>query len=110
MVPAAAAMKLFGTRAAGASASVRAHRFGRGLLRKAVWLSIAAGLAGAAFAAKNEHFGTKLATLSPPIGHLLRKAQDYVALRSAPVREGLKWIEVDDPRTRRGDRLDGGHL
>jgi transcriptional regulator with XRE-family HTH domain len=109
MVPAAAAMKLFGSRAATASASVRMGGF-RGLVRKAVWLSIAAGIAGAAFAAKDQHFGARLATLSPPLGQIVRGAQDYVVLRSAPVRDGLRWIEVDDPRTRRGDRLDGGRL
>jgi hypothetical protein len=79
-------------------------------VRKAVWVLVAGGLAGAAFAAKDREIGTSLAAISPPVSHLWRRAQDFVAVRSAPVRDGLKWIEVDDPRTRRGDRLDGGHL
>jgi hypothetical protein len=36
---------------------------------------------------------------------LMRGAQDYLLHRAAPVREGLRWIEVDDPRSRRGDKL-----
>jgi hypothetical protein len=49
-----------------------------------------------------------LATLHPPIARLMRGAQDYLLLRSAPVRDGLRWIQVDDPRTRRSDRLGNG--
>lgn len=46
-----------------------------------------------------------LATLQPPIVRLMRGAQDYLLHRAAPVREGLRWIEVEDPRSRRADRL-----
>jgi transcriptional regulator with XRE-family HTH domain len=45
------------------------------------------------------------AALNAPISRLWRTAGDYWALRSAPVREGLRWIEVEDPRSRRGDKL-----
>lgn len=34
--------------------------------------------------------------------------QDFLAVTFAPRREGLRWIEVSDPRTRRGDRLVSG--
>ena len=46
-----------------------------------------------------------LATLQPPIMGLMRSAQDYLLARVAPERDGLRWIEVHDPRQRRGDRL-----
>jgi hypothetical protein len=46
-----------------------------------------------------------LATLQPPIMGLMRGAQDYLLTRVAPQHDGLRWIEVDDPRQRRTDRL-----
>lgn len=49
-----------------------------------------------------------LATLNPPLASLMRSAQDYLLMRAAPVREGLRWIEVDDPRSRRTNRLQSG--
>jgi hypothetical protein len=30
---------------------------------------------------------------------------EQVRVHLAPVREGLRWIEVEDPRSRRGDKL-----
>lgn len=43
--------------------------------------------------------------LSSPISGLVRALSDQLTLASAPVREGHRWIEVDDPRQRRGDKL-----
>ena len=43
-----------------------------------------------------------------PVSTLKRSAEDYMLWWSAPTREGLKWIEVDDPRSRRTDRLETG--
>lgn len=40
-----------------------------------------------------------------PIVYMSQNAMDYVHVAFPPVREGLRWIEVDDPRTRRGDKL-----
>ena len=37
----------------------------------------------------------------------LRGMVDLAVIQSAPVREGLRWIEMDDPRVRKGDRLAG---
>jgi len=42
--------------------------------------------------------------LPAPVARMVRGAQDFVTLQLAPVRDGLRWIEVDDPRTRRGDK------
>jgi hypothetical protein len=43
--------------------------------------------------------------LPPSMKRMVRGAQNYVIVRFAPVRDGLKWIDVPDPRTRRGDKL-----
>lgn len=42
--------------------------------------------------------------------HLLKGGRDMLTAYWAPVREGLRWIDVDDPRARRGDKLqNSGH-
>ena len=46
--------------------------------------------------------------LPRPLAQMVRSTQDYVLHQFAPVREGLRWIEVDDPRSRRGDKLQTG--
>jgi hypothetical protein len=43
--------------------------------------------------------------LPPSMKRFVRGAQDYVIVRLAPVRDGLRWIDVSDPRTRKGDKL-----
>jgi hypothetical protein len=43
--------------------------------------------------------------LPPSMKRIVRGAQNYVIVRLAPVRDGLRWIDVPDPRTRRGDKL-----
>ncbi len=43
--------------------------------------------------------------LPPPMKRIVRGAQNYVIVQLAPVREGLRWIDVPDPRSRRGDKL-----
>ena len=37
--------------------------------------------------------------------HGVRAVFDYVVLLTAPRREGLRWIEVGDPRLRKADKL-----
>ena len=46
-----------------------------------------------------------IALLPDPAGHAVRLAVDYVVLLTAPRREGLRWIEVSDPRWRKADKL-----
>jgi hypothetical protein len=58
-----------------------------------------------AYSAQGSSLQASLATLHPPLVKLMRGAQDYLLHRAAPVHEGLRWIEVDDPRSRRADRL-----
>jgi hypothetical protein len=43
--------------------------------------------------------------LPPSMKRIVRGAQDYVIVSLAPVRDGLRWIDVSDPRTRKGDKL-----
>jgi len=55
---------------------------------------------------------TQTAVLEAAVGQLpssmkrfVRGAQDYVIVQFAPVRDGHRWIDVDDPRSRRADKL-----
>lgn len=43
--------------------------------------------------------------LPDPMARGLRSVHDYLLIRFAPEREGLRWIEVSDPRARRTDKL-----
>jgi hypothetical protein len=43
--------------------------------------------------------------LPPSVARIVRGAHDYVIVRMAPVRDGLRWIDVSDPRSRRSDKL-----
>jgi hypothetical protein len=43
--------------------------------------------------------------LPPSMKRIVRGAQNYVIVRLSPVRDGLRWIDVPDPRTRKGDKL-----
>lgn len=40
-----------------------------------------------------------------PIARVAQDVRQYFQVQFAPVREGLRWIEVDDPRRRRADKL-----
>jgi hypothetical protein len=46
-----------------------------------------------------------VAQLPPSVARIVRGAQDYVTLQLAPVRDGMRWIDVRDPRSRRSDKL-----
>lgn len=40
-----------------------------------------------------------------PVARVAQDVRSYFQVQFAPVREGLRWIEVDDPRRRRSDKL-----
>ena len=40
-----------------------------------------------------------------PIASVVRGTNDFILYYTSPKRDGLRWIEVDDPRTRRTDKL-----
>ena len=46
-----------------------------------------------------------LLALPAPLGPLLRGGIEQITSWSAPQREGLRWIEVEDPRSRKADKL-----
>lgn len=46
-----------------------------------------------------------VAQLPSPMKRIVQGAHNYVIVQFAPVRDGLRWIDVPDPRTRRGDKL-----
>jgi transcriptional regulator with XRE-family HTH domain len=58
-----------------------------------------------AYFAQGSALQASLATLHPPFAKLMRGAQDYLLHRAAPMRDGMRWIEVDDPRSRKADKL-----
>lgn len=43
--------------------------------------------------------------LPAPVSGVLSVLTDQIVLATSPVREGHRWIEVDDPRSRRADKL-----
>jgi Helix-turn-helix domain len=46
-----------------------------------------------------------LALLPGPAQAAVRAGLDYIVLMTAPRRDGLRWIEVSDPRLRKADKL-----
>jgi hypothetical protein len=46
-----------------------------------------------------------VSSLPAPFVKIFGSIRDHFAVQTAPVRDGLRWIEVDDPRSRRGDKL-----
>jgi transcriptional regulator with XRE-family HTH domain len=63
-------------------------------------------LSGTAYYVRAGGLQASLAALPPPLSRLARSAQDYIVWYAAPTHDGLRWIDVEDPRARRGDRLD----
>lgn len=43
--------------------------------------------------------------LPTPMARMIKGAREYVMAQMAPIRDGLRWIDVSDPRDRRGDKL-----
>jgi DNA-binding XRE family transcriptional regulator len=46
-----------------------------------------------------------VAQLPPSVARIVRGAQNYVIVQLAPIRDGMRWIDVPDPRSRRADKL-----
>lgn len=60
-------------------------------------------LGGAAF--NTSVRAAAVSALPEPAGRAVRSFSDFLAEYFAPVREGHRWIDVADPRSRRGDKL-----
>ncbi|MEE8253480.1 MAG: hypothetical protein V3R17_06060, partial [Hyphomicrobium sp.] len=103
--PALAALADFGSKAfaAGSVAWNRAtrdrRRAGRAILAVAVPIALLVLLTQTAV------LEAGVAQFPEPVARFVRGAQDYVTLQMAPIRHGLRWVDVADPRTRRGDKL-----
>ncbi len=101
------------SRLAAAAARVRAGARGRvdaarGLLGgRAMRRSLAALGAAAALAllAWSSMLQTAVVKLAPAVAGAMRYGYEFVLVQVAPQRDGLRWIEVADPRSRRGDKL-----
>ncbi len=76
-------------------------------LRVAIGLSVVAMLIAAV--AQTSVAGSVMTAAAVPLPATLTRAfgrvADMVRVQLAPVRDGLRWIEVEDPRSRRGDKL-----
>ncbi len=75
------------------------RRTGRALLAVAVPIALLVLLTQTAV------LKAAVSQLPEPVARMVRGAQDYVTLQLAPMHNGLRWIDVADPRTRRGDKL-----
>lgn len=70
------------------------------------WVAI--GLIAAAIgttATQTKVVAGALSKLPAPAERAVRSISDFFSVRFAPVREGHRWIDVEDPRSRRGDKL-----
>lgn len=76
----------------------------RGTLRTAAVIGIMVTIAGGTVLAAQTAI-RKMNHLPGPAASFMRSASDSVLTLFAPKREGLRWIEVEDPRSRRGDKL-----
>lgn len=79
-------------------------RFWPAMATAAVLLGLAGGFYWAAFA-RPAVLMAAINMLPGTIAGPVRSAMDGVVALSAPRRDGLRWIEVDDPRTRKADKL-----
>ncbi len=63
------------------------------------------GLALILAAAATPGWAVAARTMPDPVGAAMRQVQDFVLLRFADEDQGLPWIDVRDPRSRRGNKL-----
>jgi len=73
--------------------------------RTAINLAIAAVAAASTLATVATAGRSSMPSLPDPVARAMAGFGDFLRLHLAPTREGFRWIEVDDPRSRRGDKL-----
>jgi hypothetical protein len=76
------------------------------LARVAIFALLTLALAMSAYYVQGGRVAISLATVSPSLSRLVQRVHEYVVWQTAPTRDGLKWIDVDDPRARRADKLE----
>ena len=85
----------------------RRRRRARALFALSAPLALAAALVYLAQAAPQPVYHA-ISLLPDSIERAVRSGLDYLVQLSAPRREGLRWIEVSDPRVRKADKLQSG--
>lgn len=80
------------------------RRRARTLFALSAPVALAAALVYLAHAAPRSAYRA-IALLPGPVATVARAGMDYLVLLTAPRREGLRWIEVGDPRVRKADKL-----
>ena len=75
---------------------------GRGMRRALIAFGIVAVLV---LCASSSMLRGAVARVAPSLANVIGYAHEFVVVQMAPQREGLRWIEVADPRSRRGDKL-----
>ena len=78
--------------------AVRARALRLGIV--VIALAVAGGVVGHASVR-----ATAVSSLPAPAGWAFRSLKGFLAEQFAPVREGHRWVEVADPRSRRADKL-----
>jgi hypothetical protein len=92
--------------------SVLASSLAAGQARPSVRMAAAAVLACLALAgvaAPSSLLQASVSSVRKPLTSLLHSVSDQMSVLLAPVREGHRWIDVDDPRSRRSDKLRIAH-
>ena len=87
--------------------SPRRRRRARALFALSAPLALAAVVVYLAQAAPQPVYRA-ISLLPDSVEHAVRSGLDYLVQLSAPRREGLRWIEVSDPRVRKADKLQSG--
>jgi len=82
----------------------RRRRGARALFALSAPIALLAAVVYLAYAAPKPVYRA-VALLPGPVGSTVRGGLDYLVLLTAPRREGLRWIEVGDPRVRKADKL-----
>jgi hypothetical protein len=85
----------------------RRRRRTRVLFAVSAPLALAAALVYLAQAAPQPVYGA-IGLLPEAAERVVRAGLDYVVVLSAPRRDGLRWIDVSDPRVRKADKLQVG--
>jgi hypothetical protein len=87
-----------------ARAPRRRRRHARALFALSAPVALLAALVYLAHAAPQPVYRA-IGLLPDPAATAVRAGLDYLVLLTAPRREGLRWIEVGDPRVRKADKL-----
>ncbi len=86
----------------------RAAQYAAGLFRRPEWFILGPAIfVTALLAFSSQGWFVRLAhsNFPGPVASMVRSTNDFILYYTAQHRDGLRWIEVADPRTRRTDKL-----